>query len=385
MYYTFLSHLMQKSEYSKFAISIKSKGRIYKEKSSLLRSPYQRDRDRVIHSTAFRRLKHKTQVFVNTTGDHYRTRITHSLEVSQIARTLGKIFSLNEDLCETLSLAHDLGHPPFGHAGEDALNECMKDYGGFNHNIQTLRVLTTLESKYYNFPGLNLSLETLDGLVKHNGPVLNISKYNTILGKNIFKNKINFKNSPSLESQISSISDDIAYNSHDLEDGLKAGLFRIDDLDKIPIISDIIYKHKKKLKTKDKELVLRQIVRDIINEMVKDIIANTKNNLKSKKPKNINDIYKLKTPLVNFSNKMLNFDLSIKYFLKMKMYNNIKVLNRTKQGKKIVRVLFAKIRKNPSKFIKRKNLKNVSKERSVCDFIAGMTDRYAINLYNSIK
>jgi len=376
---------MQKSEYSKFATPIKSKGRIYKEKSSLLRSPYQRDRDRVIHSTAFRRLKHKTQVFVNTTGDHYRTRITHSLEVSQIARTLGKIFILNEDLCETLSLAHDLGHPPFGHAGEDALNECMKDYGGFNHNIQTLRVLTTLENKYYNFPGLNLSIETLDGLVKHNGPVLNISKYNIILGKNIFKNKINFKNSPSLESQISSISDDIAYNSHDLEDGLKAGLFRIDDLDKIPIISDIIYKHKKKLKTKDKELVLRQIVRDIINEMVKDIITNTKNNLKSNKPKNINDIYKLKTPLVNFSNKMLNFDLSIKYFLKMKMYNNIKVLNKTKQGKKIVRVLFAKIRKNPSKFIKRKNLKNVSKERSVCDFIAGMTDRYAINLYNSIK
>ena len=228
-------------------------------------------------------MKHKTQVFVNTTGDHYRTRITHSLEVSQIARTLGKIFKLNEDLCETLSLAHDLGHPPFGHAGEEALNECMDDFGGFDHNIQTLRILTLLENKYYNFPGLNLSIETLDGLVKHNGPVLDTSKYHLILGKNIFKKKINFNSSPSIESQISSISDDIAYNSHDLEDGLKA-LFRIEDLDKIPVISDIIYKHKKKLKMKDKELVLRQIIRDIINEMVKDIIINTKKNLKYAKP-----------------------------------------------------------------------------------------------------
>ena len=376
---------MQKSEYSKFATPIKSIGRIHKEKSSLLRSPYQRDRDRVIHSTAFRRLKHKTQVFVNTMGDHYRTRITHSLEVSQIARTLGKIFKLNEDLCETLSLAHDLGHPPFGHAGEEALNECMSDFGGFDHNIQTLRILTLLENKYYNFPGLNLSIETLDGLVKHNGPVLDTSKYHLILEKNIFKKKINFNSSPSIESQISSISDDIAYNSHDLEDGLKALLFQIDDLDKIPVISDIIYKHKKKLKTKDKELVLRQIVRDIINEMVKDIIINTRKNLKYVKLKNINDVYKTKIHLVNFSDKMINFDLSIKSFLKARMYNHKSVLKKTRQGQNIVRALFLKIKKNPTKFIKRSSLYNFSKERSVCDFIAGMTDRYATNLYNSIK
>ena len=166
MYYIFYHILCKKSEYSKLATPIKSIGRIYKEKASLFRSPYQRDRDRVIHSTAFRRLKHKTQVFVNTAGDHYRTRITHSLEVSQIARTLGKIFKLNDDLCETLSLAHDLGHPPFGHAGEEALNECMENFGGFDHNIQTLRILTLLENKYYEFSGLNLSIETLDGLVK---------------------------------------------------------------------------------------------------------------------------------------------------------------------------------------------------------------------------
>ena len=385
MYYTILSHLMQKSEYSKLATPIKSIGRIYKEKASLFRSPYQRDRDRVIHSTAFRRLKHKTQVFVNTAGDHYRTRITHSLEVSQIARTLGKIFKLNDDLCETLSLAHDLGHPPFGHAGEEALNECMENFGGFDHNIQTLRILTLLENKYYEFSGLNLSIETLDGLLKHNGPIFDKSKYETILGKNIFKEKINYKRRPSLESQISSISDDVAYNSHDLEDGLKAGLFKIDDLDYIPIISDIIYKHKKKLRNNNKELVLRQIIRDIINEMVKDIITNTKKNIQYVKPKNIKDIYKSKVQLVNFSSKMSNFDLSIKLFLKSKMYNHKNVLKRTQKGRKIVQFLFSKIKKNPNKFIKKNLLLNTSKERLVCDFIAGMTDRYAINLYNSIK
>jgi dGTPase len=376
---------MQNNEYSKFATPIKSAGRIYKEKASSLRSPYQRDRDRIIHSTAFRRLKHKTQVFVNTTGDHYRTRITHSLEVSQIARTLGKIFKLNEDLCETLSLAHDLGHPPFAHAGEESLNECMDDFGGFDHNIQTLRIITLLERKYYNFKGLNLSIETLDGLIKHNGPVFDKFKYDKILGKKIFKKKINFLNKPSLESQISSISDDIAYNSHDLEDGLKAGLFKIEELNDIPIISDIIYKHKKKLKKKEKELVLRQIVRDTINEMVKDVIINIRKSIKYENPKNINDIYKAKIKLVNFSDKMINFDLAIKFFLKRNMYFHKSVLNKTNRGKKIIKTLFSKIKKNPKKFIKKEIFYKKSKERNICDFIAGMTDRYAINLYNSIK
>ena len=196
VYYTVLLFLMQKKSdlyYSNLATPVKSRGRIYYEQPSTLRSPYQRDRDRVIHSTAFRRLKHKTQVFVNTTGDHFRTRITHSLEVAQIARTLAKHFNLNEDLCETLSLAHDLGHTPFGHAGEEILNQCMDLYGGFDHNIQTIRIVNVLETKYYNFKGLNLSLETIDGLVKHNGPVNNSKKFDSILGKNFFKNKINFK------------------------------------------------------------------------------------------------------------------------------------------------------------------------------------------------
>ena len=179
-------------KYSKLAISIKSKGRFYNESLSMLRTPYQRDRDRVIHSTAFRRLKHKTQVFVNTAGDHFRTRMTHSLEVAQIARTLAKYFNLNEDLCETLSLAHDLGHTPFGHAGEESLNECMSDYGGFDHNLQTLRIVTLLENKYYHFKGLNLTYETIDGLVKHNGPISDTSEIKKFLGDKFLKGKIKF-------------------------------------------------------------------------------------------------------------------------------------------------------------------------------------------------
>ena len=377
---------MQKSEYSKFATPIKSKGRIFGEKSSSFRSPYQRDRDRIVHSTAFRRLKHKTQVFVNTIDDHYRTRLTHSLEVSQIARTLGKIFNLNEDLCETLSLSHDIGHPPFGHAGEEALDECMNNYGGFDHNIQTLRILTLLENKYYSFAGLNLTLETLDGLIKHNGPVDDKSKFDEILGKNIFKNKIIYKNNPSLEAQISTISDDIAYNSHDLEDGLKAKLFNINDLVHIPVISEIVRKHKKKIKSKDIELVLRQIIREMINVMVSDVVKNIKINLKKFSPKNVNDIYKSNISYVNFSKELLNFDYNIRDFLKYKMYNNKEVLKKNIKGKKIINFLFNKIKKNPKKYIK-KNLIKISqnKERAVCDFIAGMTDRYAINLFNSMK
>ena len=281
---------MQKNRFSKLSISIKSRGRFNVEKKSNLRSPYQRDRDRIVHSTAFRRLKHKTQVFVNTTGDHYRTRITHSLEVAQIARTLAKYFKLNEDLCETLSLAHDLGHTPFGHAGEEALNDCMRNNGGFDHNIQTIRIVTLLENKYYNFKGLNLTFETLDGLIKHNGPIHNLSKINNILGKNFFKKKINFQSSPSLEAQIASISDDIAYNSHDLEDGLRAQLFKLKDLNGIPVLNSILKRHNKKFKKFSQDLVLRQVIREIINEMVKDIIINTKKNIKKNNIRNIIDI-----------------------------------------------------------------------------------------------
>ena len=376
---------MQSNTISNLSISIKSKGRFYFENKSKLRSPYQRDRDRILHSTAFRRLKHKTQVFVNTTGDHYRTRITHSLEVSQIARTLAKYFNLNEDLAETLSLAHDLGHTPFGHAGEEALNECMKRNGGFDHNIQTVRIVTLLENRYYNFKGLNLSIETLDGLVKHNGPVKNKIKYNKILGKNFFKQKINFNNSPSLEAQIASISDDIAYNSHDLEDGLKANLFKLNDIKRIPILNVLLKKHINKIKKYPHDIVLRQIIREIIDEMVRDVIFNTQKNIKKNRIKSIKDIYKSKYPLVCFSNKMKKFDTNIKKFLKKNMYYNKNVIHKTNLGKKIVKKLFFIIKKNPKKYIKFDKSNNADIERSICDFIAGMTDRYAINLYNKIK
>ena len=388
MYYTILLILMQKKitpYYSNLAVPLKSKGRIYHESLSTLRTAYQRDRDRVIHSTAFRRLKHKTQVFVNTTGDHYRTRITHSLEVAQIARTLAKYFNLNEDLCETLSLAHDLGHTPFGHAGENVLNECMESYGGFDHNIQTLRIVNIIENKYYNFKGLNLSIETIDGLVKHNGPIKDPSKLDKILGKNFFKNKINYTLNASLEAQLASISDDIAYNSHDLEDGFRAKLYTIDDLKKIPILSKIINKNKKFIKKKGTELVIRQIIRGIVNEMVNDVITSTKKKIKEKKITNLKDIYNHDGLIVNFSKEMNSFDLSIKSFLKERMYLSKKVLKKTNSGKKIIKFLFLKIKKNPSKFIKESIYKKKNFERNICDFIAGMTDRYAINLYNSLK
>jgi len=376
---------MQKNRFSKLSISIKSRGRFNVEKKSNLRSPYQRDRDRIIHSTAFRRLKHKTQVFVNTTDDHYRTRITHSLEVAQIARTLAKYFRLNEDLCETLSLAHDLGHTPFGHAGEETLNDCMKKYGGFDHNIQTIRIVTLLENKYYNFKGLNLTFETLDGLIKHNGPVHNLTKFNNILGKNFFKKKINFQNSPSLEAQIASISDDIAYNSHDLEDGLRAQLFKLKDLKNLPILNSILKRHDAKFKKFPQDLVLRQIIRETINEMVKDIILNTKINIKKNNIKNIIDVYKSQYPIVCFSKKMSLFDVSIKKFLKKKMYHHKSVVEKTSYGKKVIKGLFFKIRKNPKKYININNIKKFDIDRSICDFIAGMTDRFAINLYNKSK
>ena len=370
---------------SKFAVPLVSKGRFYREKKTNLRNDFQRDRDRIIHSTAFRRLKHKTQVFVNTSGDHFRTRITHSLEVSQIARTLSKYFNLNEDLSETLSLAHDLGHTPFGHAGEEALNVCMKNYGGFDHNIQTLRIITILENRYYDFKGLNLSIETVDGLIKHNGPIKDLTKINKILGKNFFKKKINFTLNSSLEAQIASISDDIAYNSHDLEDGLKSNLFNLNHLINIPVLGKIISTHKKKLKKHSIDLVIRQIIRQIINEMVSDVIKTTKKNIKLYKIKNLNDIYSAKKQLVSFSKKMQKFDKTIKSFLKQKMYFHKDVNSKTNYGRKVITGLFLQLKKNPKKYINIKKYNNSNIERIICDYIAGMTDRYAINLYNQLQ
>ena len=365
--------------------SINSKGRIYKEPENSIRSPYQRDRDRIIHSSSFRRLKHKTQVFVNTEGDHYRTRLTHSMEVSQIARTLSRSLGLNEDLSETLSLSHDLGHTPFGHAGEEVLNQCMGKYGGFDHNIQTLRIVTSIENKYYKFCGLNLTIETLDGLIKHNGPVKNLVQYKTILKKDLFSNKIVFNAFPSLEAQVAAIADDIAYNNHDLEDGLRAGLFTIKKISSITYVSKLINKHVKNIKNFRREIIINQIVRDLINLMVVDVINTTNKNLKRSNPQLINDIYKQDRLIVDFSDKMKMIDKQIKDFLKRNMYNHKKVVVNTNRGKRIINDLFKYLSKNSRKHISKDLFKNEQKERVIADFIAGMTDRYAINLYKKVK
>ena len=362
-----------------------SRGRIFNEKKDPTRTQFQRDRDRIVHSSSFRRLKHKTQVFVNTTGDHYRTRLTHSMEVSQISRTIARYLGLNEDLCETLSLAHDLGHTPFGHAGEDVLNKYMKSYGGFDHNIQTIRILTLLENKYYKFHGLNLTIETLDGLIKHNGPPKNLLLFNNILKINNFRGKILFNKSPSLEAQVASISDDIAYNNHDLEDGLRAGLFNFSKLKKVAFVSkkiSMIIKNKKKYR---REVFVNELVRKLINEMVKDVIKTTINNINKIKPLSVDDIYLQKNPIVAFSKKMKKVDHEIKFFLKKNMYNNKKVIVNTNKSKIIIKDLFTYLIKNPQRFIDKMLFKDSTKERVVADFIAGMTDRYAINLHNKIK
>ncbi len=359
----------------------KSTGRFFNEKNSSYRTPFQRDRDRIIHSASFRRLKHKTQVFVNTEGDHFRTRITHSIEVSQIARSIAKYLKLNDDLAETLSLAHDLGHTPFGHAGENSLKECMINHGGFDHNLQTLRIVMFLENKYLKFKGLNLTFETLDGLLKHNGPILNVSRVNNIIGIKNLKNKFNFKQYSSLESQISNISDDIAYNNHDIQDGLNANLFKLEEILEINFFKEIFKRYKNVKKNK---ILIYQIIRDSIDLMVKDIISNSKKNLKKHKIKNLRDIKKNNSKIINFSENFQQIDSEIKKFLRRKMYNNKKVLSKNTKGQKIIKYLFAYICKNPKKFIKNQKI-NKDKFRSVSDFISGMTDRYAINLYNNLK
>ena len=294
----------------------KSKGRLNNEPTSKYRSPFQRDRDRIIHSASFRRLKHKTQVFVNTEGDHFRTRITHSIEVAQIARSIAKYLNLNEDLTETLSLAHDLGHTPFGHAGEDALDECMESYGGFDHNLQTLRIIMFLENKYFKFKGLNLSIETLEGLLKHNGPVEDTDLVNKLIGLKTFKKMINFKTYPSLEAQISAISDDIAYNNHDIQDGINANLFKLEELMEIDFFKSIYLKYKKKINKKNYKIATYQIIRDSIDLMIRDLLANTQKNLKNLKIKSIKDIPKSDQLIVCFSNKIQNSEREIKSFLR---------------------------------------------------------------------
>ena len=362
----------------------KSIGRIHHERPNKFRTPFQRDRDRIIHSASFRRLKHKTQVFVNTEGDHYRTRITHSIEVSQIARTISKYLNLNDDLAETLSLSHDMGHTPFGHAGEEALNECMENYGGFDHNLQTLRIVMFLENKYLKFKGLNLTLETLDGLLKHNGPFYDKEKLQTIIGIHNLKNKVKLNKNTSLEAQIASISDDIAYNNHDIQDGIKAKLFTLKELIEIDFFKKIYNSYQRTIKNNNEEIIIYQIIRDSINLMVQDVIKKTILNINNKKIKNISEVYNNKSQIVEFSTKFKIIEKQIKLFLKNKMYKNKNVLDKNNKGKKIIKKLFNIIKKKPSKFIKKSDLDR-NKFRAISDYISGMTDRFAINLYKSNK
>jgi dGTPase len=363
---------------------LKSKGRLSKEPTSKYRSPFQRDRDRIIHSASFRRLKHKTQVFVNTEGDHFRTRITHSIEVAQIARSVAKYLNLNEDLAETLSLAHDLGHTPFGHAGEDALNECMENYGGFDHNLQTLRIVMFLENKYFKFKGLNLSIETLEGLLKHNGPAEDTTLINSLIGLKTFKGKINFNTYPSLEAQISAISDDIAYNNHDIQDGIKANLFKLEELVEIDFFKSIYIKYKNKINKRNYKIATYQIIRDSIDLMIRDLLTNIQKNLKELKIKSAKDVAKTDQLVVSFSDRLQNSEKEIRLFLRTKMYNNKLVLSKNQRGKVIIKKLFNIIKTNPKKFLSKDQLTR-DKFRAISDFISGMTDRYAINLYNDNK
>ena len=354
-------------------------GRLYPETTSAYRSEYQRDRDRVIHCSSFRRLKHKTQVFVYHEGDHFRTRLTHSLEVSQISRSIARYMGLNEDLCEALSLAHDLGHTPFGHAGEDVLSECMSSYGGFDHNIQSLRILLLLENIYEKFPGLNMSTNTVDGLLKHNGPIVDENKVLSLL-PDIKNYKINFQTFGSLEAQISSLSDDIAYNNHDIDDGLRANFFTIDDLKEIPILKDIILETYDKNSTKNNY----KLVRRLIDYMVTDLINNSIEQINLNNISSIEKVHKASKEIIIFSEKTNNLIKNIKSFLFNNMYKHAHIQKWSEESKIILNTIFIYYMKNYNKIEKNFNNSN-SKERNISDYISGMTDKYAIDLYSSIK
>ncbi len=363
-----------------------SKGRLYKENYSQTRSEFQRDRDRILHSAAFRRLKHKTQVFVSNEGDHYRTRLTHSLEVSQIARSISKIFNLNEDLTETLSLSHDIGHPPFGHAGEDALSECMVSHEGFDHNDQAIRIVHLLEKKYFDFEGLNLTWETLEGLVKHNGPMTkDVPKTIEALDKE-FDLKLN--EFSSIEAQIASIADDIAYNNHDLDDGLRAGFFSYDDLVELPMIGAIIKNFPKNYNSYDMQRINNEITRKSTSIMITDVINTISEKVKKSKVRCNEDVRLNNEKIADFSDKTKEEVKYIRSFLSMKMYNHDKVKAMTSNAHQIISSLFKLFIEQDEKFIKehmKKIISDEDKPRAVCDFIAGMTDNYAQNFYNKFN
>jgi dGTPase len=367
-------------QYSNFSTDYKlSKGRMYTENEDFNRTCFMRDRDRVIHSTAFRRLKYKTQVFVYHEKDYFRTRLSHSIEVSQLARSISKVFNVNDDLSEAISLAHDLGHTPFGHAGEDVLNKKMEIIGGFNHNFQAIKILTLLEKKYLNFDGLNLSFETLDGILKHNGPInCQLPDYINSVLEFFDANKTNYG---SFESQIAAICDDIAYNNNDIDDGLYAGLFEIDQISEIPIVDKVI--NSIKFPNNDKKRFNYEVVRGLIKLMVDDLIVNTKENIKKNKINSYNQILTLNQNIVCFSDHIAGQELKLRNFLKKNMYEHARVKRMTIKAKKIITDLFELFIDEPSLLPPewRSFDNHDQKLTKVCDYISGMTDKYAINMH----
>ena len=357
-----------------------SKGRLHNENESQNRNPFQRDRDRVIHSDSFRLLKHKTQVFLAHTEDYYRTRLTHSLEVSQISRAVSRRLGLDEDLAEVLALSHDLGHPPFAHSGEEILNRCMKDYDGFDHNAQTLRILTSLEERYPLFEGLNLTWETLEGVVKHNGPLLNphivIKEYNNI-------HDLELDTFPGLEAQIASLSDDIAYNNHDIDDGFRAGLISLDDLKKIDLFAEIIKEINIEFKNIDDYMIVKELIRRLIGLMVNDLINNTKKNIDKIKPNNPEQIRSQKSLVASFSDFFISQDNQIRKFLRSRVYEHSSIENERVRSMRTIEDIFSKLIKDidllPIK-LREKCDTPYSKisARVICDYIASMTDRSVV-------
>ncbi|AQX27924.1 MULTISPECIES: deoxyguanosinetriphosphate triphosphohydrolase [unclassified Bartonella] len=371
----------------------KSRGRLFYEVENTIRTPFQRDRDRIIHSNAFRRLKHKTQVFIANESDHYRTRLTHSIEVSQIARTLARALSLDEDLAEAIALAHDFGHTPFGHAGEDALNEAMASYGGFDHNAQALRIVTKLEQRYADFDGLNLTWETLEGLVKHNGPLLGLHSNNKNISIDILqynaKQNLELNCFAGLEAQCAAIADDIAYNAHDIDDGLRSRFLKINQFEQISLTASLLKDIKKKYPKLDETRRGYELVRRQITVMVEDVIEQSQKNLALIKPKSVNDIYQAKQTIVTFSPIMIIQEKQLKDFLFQNLYYHDKVLARRNTAKCIVQKLFKCYYENPNLlpenwYIKITDLTNQELARLIADFLSGMTDHYALREYHRL-
>lgn len=365
-----------------------SRGRLVKESDDPLRSCFQRDRDRIIHSSAFRRLKHKTQVFLENEGDYFRTRLTHTIEVSQVARTLANALDLEIDLSESIALAHDLGHPPFGHTGEEALNNLMSSYGGFDHNTQSILILTSLERHYARWDGLNLTWEVLEGLAKHNGPL--IKDIPKVLSRYSRFHDLNLHSFPSAEAQVAAISDDIAYNHHDVLDGIRAGFFNISDLKKLPILSECFYKAGKSFPKADELRIKHEALRSFFNFLVLDVIEQSNLVLEELSPRSVSDIRNANYPVVQFSASVIEKLNTIRNFLFVKMYRAPSIMDMRAKVTKIVDDLFCCFMEQkdilPIKWQNelREGKSEQEMARIVVNYISGMTDRFAIKEHNRL-